>query len=62
MDLEIIQHIPIIQKSMERENNQDLQQNESVPPYSFLNGYFGKPTKMRTSEPTMFEILTWNDD
>lgn len=47
---------------MERENNQDLQQNESVPPYSFLNGYFGKPTKMRTSEPTMFEILTWNDD
>lgn len=28
--------------------------------YNFQNGYFGKPTKQRNLEPSMFEILTWN--
>ena len=23
-------------------------------------GYFGKPTKSRNEEPSMYEILTWN--
>ena len=23
-------------------------------------GYFGKPTKLRTEEPSMYEILSWN--
>ncbi len=30
--------------------------------YSHINGYFGKPTKLRISEPSMFEILTWNEE
>lgn len=34
---------------------------QGLKEYSHVNGYFGKPTKLRTSEPSMFEILTWNE-